>query len=297
MHGLGNDYIYLDGVSTKLDEVSIDWSRLAAEMSDRHRGVGSDGIIMICPASASSGGHVRMRMWNADGSEGAMCGNGVRCVAAYARQRLGMCDEVLRIEVGIETSGLRQVAVRVLEGDGASVYQVDMGPPRSLMGGVVDRAACARGLIAEGVKVEADLISMGNPHAVLWQWPEGLSGAKAAEKLGPVLEHDAARLEGLSVNVHFARVLSRRSARMWTWERGSGVTQACGTGACSVLVSGVLRGVLDREAKIELPGGTLTIAWPSEAASVMMTGPAEEAFSGLWTRALPRVSALRAREG
>jgi diaminopimelate epimerase len=281
MHGLGNDYIYLDGVSTHLDDGVVDWCALARQMSDRHVGVGSDGIIMLAPVKGDVRAHVRMRMWNADGSEGSMCGNGVRCVAAFARGRLGMMESPLVVQVGREDVGLRCVEIVAESAGSEAMYRVDMGRPKGLEVG--ERAVVE----LDGIRLEGELVSMGNPHAVMFAWPAEMSGEEAARVLGPRLEGH--QVFGQRVNVHFVHVESRGHARMWTWERGSGITQACGTGACSVLVAGVRRGVMERAARIDLPGGRLEVAWASDEASVMMTGPATEVYAGIWPHRLPRI--------
>lgn len=271
MHGLGNDYVY---VSTFDQPGPADPARLALAMSDRHYGIGGDGMILIMPSERAD---ARMRMFNADGSEGEMCGNGVRCVAKYIRDH-GLADgDRVTIETG------RGVLTLDLELSGGKVdrVRVDMGPP------ILDPAAIPttlKGLppvsvpmAIDGMTLAVTAVSMGNPHAVIYADDVD---AFPLEALGPRIEHDPAFPR--RVNVHVATVIGPSEVRMRTWERGSGITLACGTGACAVCVAGVLTGRSSRRITAHLPGGDLELEWPDDDSSVFMTGRAVEVFSGDW---------------
>ncbi|MEE8171189.1 MAG: diaminopimelate epimerase [Phycisphaerae bacterium] len=288
MHGLGNDYVYVDAFAQSLDGVAL--PELARRISDRHRGVGGDGLILITPPSPGVEADVRMEMFNADGSRGEMCGNGIRCVAKYAIEH-GLVQAAGPVEVhtrpaaaGVEVTVETDRGVLKLEAlreDGlVRSVRVDMGAPILEPVRIPVRAhgeRCVREPIEiGGVEFAMTCVSMGNPHAVFF-----VDGVEAIElgRLGPLIERHA-RFPS-RVNVHFAKAASPTEARMRTWERGSGVTQACGTGACAVLVAGVLEDRLKRAATVHLPGGVLEIEW-AESGHVLMTGPAEEAFTGEW---------------
>jgi diaminopimelate epimerase len=271
MHGIGNDYVYVD---TFTQPAPSDPARLALTLSDRHFGVGSDGLILIMPSQAAD---ARMRMFNADGSEGEMCGNGVRCVAKYLYEHgLARTDRV-----AIETA--RGVLSLDLEtaGDKVLSVRVDMGPPilkaaniPTLLSGEPPIDAPVR---VDGLTLAVTAVSMGNPHAVIYvddveRFP--------LETLGPALEHHP--MFPRRVNVHVVELLSPGEVRMRSWERGSGITLACGTGACAVCVAGVVTARSERRILAHLPGGDLELDWPDRHASVFMTGPATEVFSGEW---------------
>jgi len=271
MHGLGNDYVY---VETFTQPAPADPEALARAVSDRHFGVGSDGLIMIMPSERAD---ARMRMFNADGSEGEMCGNGVRCVAKYIHDH----DLARKDRVTVETGrGVLTLDLTVSNGE-AQLVRVDMGAP-------ILRAAEIPTLLpgdppidatieVEGKSFAATAVSMGNPHVVIFVDDVA---SFPLERLGPLFETHPAFPR--RVNVHFAQVLAPGEVRMRTWERGSGVTLACGTGACAVCVAGVLTGRTDRRILAHLPGGDLELEWPEPTASVFMTGPATEVFSGEW---------------
>jgi diaminopimelate epimerase len=271
MHGLGNDYVY---VSTFDQAPPVDPARLAVAVSDRHLGIGGDGLILIMPSERAD---ARMRMFNADGSEGEMCGNGIRCVAKYIHDRGLARKDRVTIETG------RGILSLDLEVDGGKVrrVRVDMGAP------ILDPAEIPT--LLEGrppINVPLRLadreflvtaVSMGNPHAVIYVDDVA---AFPLETLGPIIEHH--RNFPRRVNVHIVEVLAPGEVRMRTWERGSGITLACGTGACAVCVAGVLTGRSGRTVLAHLPGGDLELEWPDDAAPVFMTGPATEVFSGEW---------------
>jgi diaminopimelate epimerase len=262
-------------VSTFDQKAPADPSRLAVAMSDRHFGVGSDGLILIGPSERAD---ARMRMFNADGSEAEMCGNGVRCVAKYIHDHGLARKDRVTIETG---RGVLTLELEV-EGGKARRVRVDMGAP-ILRGSDIPTLLPGDPPInvpvtAAGHDLAVTAVSMGNPHAVAYvddvaRFP--------VETVGPALErHESFPRR---VNVHFVEVVGPGEVTMRTWERGSGITLACGTGACAVCVAGVLTGKTARRILAHLPGGDLELEWPSNDGSVFMTGPATEVFSGEWT--------------
>ena len=271
MHGIGNDYVY---VNTFEETLPTEPATLAVAISDRHFGVGSDGLILICPSEVAD---ARMRMFNADGSESEMCGNGVRCVAKYIYDH-GIAPKG---RVTIETGrGILTLDLEVVEGKARSV-RVDMGTPileahaipTTLEGSPPINAAIEVG----GRTLEVTAVSMGNPHAVVYV--EDVAGFPL-ETLGPLLERHPAFPR--RVNAHFVEVVTPHEVKMRTWERGSGITLACGTGACAVAVAGVLTNRTRERVLAHLPGGDLSLDWDGAGAPVFMTGPATEVFSGTW---------------
>ena len=281
MHGLGNDYLYVDAGRERVDEPG----RLARMVSDRHTGVGSDGLILIGPATEPDA-HVRMRIFNADGSEAQMCGNGIRCVARYAVERGLSRANPMRVQTG---RGTLEVAWR---GEGGFEAMVRMGAPRLPCGEVPARVpgvpvthevigwhlpdgfwqgldAPAEWMRVCGLHGTLSLVSMGNPHAVFWC--DDLA-AVPLERVGPFIERHAWFPE--RINVHFAQRMAPDEIRMRTWERGSGLTLACGTGASAVGVAAVRQGLCTSPMRVHLPGGALGIAWAGGDAQVEMTGPA-----------------------
>lgn len=304
MHGCGNDYVYLDGVSTPaiVERIgSPKWTTLVRAMSDRHTGIGSDGVIVVCeptPAAAAKGAMVRMRMFNADGSESEMCGNGVRCVAKFAHDRLGHTAKQIHVQTG---AGIMPIQVRT-QGGRVVAATVDMGVPREgLAANGVRRSELAWrgvgphwGVERDGVVLVGVFVSMGNPHMVVFEPTDGRRNrtitpadvrAFDLARLGPVFETHPAFAKRM--NVHVAGIESQRgrSARrivMRTWERGAGMTMACGTGACAVVVAGVLTGRCGRDVDVELPGGELNIRWDAKSGHVFMTGEAVDVFEGEW---------------
>ena len=271
MHGLGNDYVYVEGFT---QPAPADPGTLARAVSDRHFGVGSDGLILILPSQSAD---ARMRMFNADGSEGEMCGNGVRCVAKYIHDHGIARKPRVTVETG---RGVLTLDLTV-EGGEAKLVRVDMGTPilepdripTTLPGDPAVDVPVEVG----GKELRLTAVSMGNPHAVLF-----VDDVEAfpLEALGPLIERHPAFPR--RVNFHAAEVVSPSEVRMRTWERGSGVTLACGTGACAVCVAGVLTGRTGPKILAHLPGGDLELEWASRDASVFMTGPATEVFAGEW---------------
>ena len=281
MHGAGNDYVYIDCFA---ERPPADPAGLAPLIADRHRGVGGDGLVLVLPSTRAA---ARMRMFNADGSEAEMCGNGVRCVAHLVVAR----GHAPAGEVAIETGrGVLTVDVRP-RGPRLSQVRVDMGEPileaeripvtGAGSGRIVDRPSAALGpeegwWAAAGLDPRMTCVSMGNPHVVHYCRDVA---AVPLEVVGPRIERHPSFPQ--RVNVHFVQVLSPERVVMRTWERGSGITQACGTGAAAVCVAGVLTGRTGRRIVAELPGGELELEWTA-AGPVFMTGPAEEVFEGTW---------------
>jgi diaminopimelate epimerase len=272
MHGLGNDYVYVDGFSERLPPNLAD---LARQISDRHYGVGSDGLILILP---SDNADARMRMFNADGSESEMCGNGLRCVAKYVYDHGIARKPQLQIETG---RGILTVDVIIDQGQVCQV-RVDMGEP-ILQAEAIPTTLVGNPPINANLDVRelgrfiVTAISMGNPHAVIFV--ENVAKVPL-ELIGPVLEK-APEFPN-KVNVHFVQVHNATEVTMRTWERGSGITMACGTGACAVAVAGVLTKKTNRQLLAHLPGGDLQLEWSDTNNHVFMTGPAVEVFSGVW---------------
>ena len=277
MHGIGNDYVYVDGFKEHVESPS----KVAELVSDRHFGIGGDGLILILPSKTAD---VRMQMFNADGSEGEMCGNGIRCVAKYAYEHDLSKANPLRVET---LRGILPIRL-TLSGERVTQATVDMEEPiLSLPDVPVDAAkleptGCAHRhrltLPTSGQTYDAVFVSMGNPHAVMF---DDDVAAIDLEHEGPEVElHPAFPRR---INAHWVQVHSRSEVTMRTWERGSGITLACGTGASAVCVAGVLAGLTDRTVLIHLPGGDLTIEWRESDNHVYMTGSATEVFSGEWS--------------
>ncbi len=275
LHGAGNDYLFVNGFETEVP----DPSRLAVRMSDRHFGIGADGLILALPPGA--GGDVGMRMFNADGSEAEMCGNGVRCLAAFAVTRGLAGGDTIRVET---LAGVREVALHRDDGGRIVRGSIAMGRPILEPAGIPVEAEGDRvvdePLEVEGRTLEMTCVGMGNPHAVFYtenvaDWP--------LERLGPEIERHS-RFPN-RVNVHAVEVVSPEEAIVRTWERGSGPTLACGTGACAVCVAGALTGRTGRHLLAHVPGGDLEIDWPADDAEVRLTGPIEEVFTGEWLAA------------
>ena len=262
MHGIGNDYVY---VNCFTEQVPADPHQTAIKISDRHFGVGSDGLILIMPSDKAD---VRMRMFNADGSESEMCGNGVRCVAKYAYDHGLTKSNPMKVETG---RGVLSIAMKVVEGKVLEAT-VDMGTPIFLE----ERIPVDESKLTEELN-GAKFVSMGNPHAVFFVDDVG---SLDLNEIGPRVESHPAFPK--RINAHWVQVISQSEVRMRTWERGSGITQACGTGACAVCVAGVVVGKTNRKLLAHLPGGDLTLEWRESDNHVYMTGPATEVFSGVW---------------
>lgn len=275
MQGAGNDYVYVDCFVEKVPE---DPAKLAIAISDRHFGIGSDGLILICRSEVAD---AKMRMFNADGSESEMCGNGLRCVAKYVYDYGIATKPTLKLETG---RGVLTVDVEVHDGHAKRVT-IDMGEP-ILEAAQIPTTLKGKPPLEQLVKYSArditgeiklTCVSMGNPHAVAFV--EQIND-HLVHKVGPILEKH--EVFPRRTNVEFIRVNSRTDLTMRVWERGSGETLACGTGACAVCVAGVLTGRTDRKVTIHLLGGDLEIEWKESDNHVYLTGPAVEVFSGDW---------------
>jgi diaminopimelate epimerase len=273
MHGAGNDYVYVNGFANRLPK---DLEKLAIEISHRRFGVGADGLILILPSEQAD---AQMRMFNADGSESEMCGNGIRCVAKYVYDHGIAKREQLRIETG---AGILSLQVHAKDGL-AEQITVDMGEPR-LDAGLIPTTLAPAGqqvinvpIEIKGRKLFATCVSMGNPHCVIFV-PE--IDDELVLGIGPLIEKDDRFPK--KVNVEFVEILARGEVNQRTWERGSGETWACGTGASAVCVAGVLTGRTDRTIVNNLIGGQLRLTWDEVTNHVMMTGPAVEVFTGHW---------------
>ncbi len=269
MHGIGNDYVYVNC----FEETVENPSETAKFVSDRHFGIGSDGLILIKPSQIAD---CEMDMYNADGSQGAMCGNGVRCVAKFVYDA-GIAKKD-RISVATK-SGIKYVDVFAENGKAVSV-RVNMGAPilrAEEVPMVCEKdTAVAYPLEVDGSVWNVTAVSMGNPHAVVYI--DDVDGLEI-EKIGPAFEHHPAFPD--RVNTEFVRVIDRHTVQMRVWERGSGETLACGTGACAVAVSSILNGfVEDGEVTVKLLGGDLRIEWNRQENTVYMTGPATTVFEG-----------------
>jgi diaminopimelate epimerase len=270
MHGAGNDYVYVNAFAERLP---ADIPALAVAISDRHTGVGGDGLILICPSEVAD---ARMRMFNADGSESEMCGNGVRCVAKYVYDH-GICRRnELRIETG---RGVLTLQLEI-KGSRAERVRVNMGPPiledSKIPTTLAGNPPLRQKLSAAGREFEVTCVSMGNPHCITFV--DELNDDWVL-RVGPEVEKHPAFPR--RVNAEFVQVLSRGEIRMRVWERGSGETLACGTGASATCVAAVLNDLTDRRIVAHLPGGDLELEW-AESNDVFLTGPAVEVFSGNW---------------
>ena len=279
MQGAGNDYLFIDARS-----LEADWPALSRSMSDRHFGVGSDGIILILPSNRA---HLKMRMFNADGSEGEMCGNGIRCFAKYVIERgLAHPDGT---SLTVETlAGVRSVAP-ITEGGKVVAARVAMGVPElhpqevpvslpSPPSQTVGEAAVNYPLGVNGTSLLLTFVSMGNPHAVAFM-DESIDRFPL-HAIGPQVEHHS--MFPRRVNFEIVNVLDSASMKARVWERGSGETMACGSGACAIAVAARLLGRSTGPIDINLPGGTLKVAWDGEG-EVYLEGDAVEVFEGDWT--------------
>lgn len=257
MQGLGNDYVYVNCFEETVDNPS----GLAIAVSNRNFGIGSDGLILIKPSETAD---CQMDMYNLDGSRGAMCGNGIRCVGKYVYDHHIVDKEQISVET---PSGIKYLDLKVEEGRVTAVT-VDMGKPE-ITSELPER------ILVDGREYEFTGISMGNPHAVLFM--DEIDSLEL-ESVGPSFESHVRFPD--RTNTEFVKVIDRNHVKMRVWERGSGETMACGTGACAVAVASILAGYTDETVDVELLGGVLKIRWDREADRVYMTGPAVEVFSG-----------------
>jgi len=265
MHGIGNDYVYINGYHQTVDDPAA----LAPVIADRHFGVGGDGLILLLPPDDGVEAHARMRMFNADGSEAEMCGNGIRCVCKLAHDS-GVCTEnPMKIQTG---NGVLTLDYTLDDAGEVAMVTVDMGEPILELPNVpVDESKL------DATLEDACFVSMGNPHVVLFH--ECVTSLDLCT-LGPKIEHHLAFPR--RINAHWVQVHGEEEVTMRTWERGSGITLACGTGACAVCVAGVLAGKTGRQITAHLPGGDLQLRWDEATNHVFMTGPATTVFEGQW---------------
>ncbi|MDR1562566.1 MAG: diaminopimelate epimerase [Dysgonamonadaceae bacterium] len=268
MHGAGNDYVYVNCFTESVENPQS----LAIRVSDRHKGIGSDGLVLIMPSDDCD---FRMRMFNADGSEAQMCGNASRCVGKYVYDN-GLTDKTvvtLETKAGVKTLKLFPVNGKVEK------VTVDMGEPVLTTAKIPvvwnEERLIGREIDFPSGRYTLTCVSMGNPHAVIFT--KSIANLDL-EKIGPLFEYNPIFPE--RVNTEFVEIISPTLARMRVWERGSGETLACGTGACAVEVAGVLNGLLERRATISLPGGDLCLEWNEDDNHVYMTGEAVTVFEG-----------------
>jgi len=284
MHGLGNDYVYVNCFEEQVD----DPASLTIRVSNRHTGIGADGLILIYPSDSAD---ARMRIFNADGSEAEMCGNGIRCVAKYVYDhRLAAAgdefsvpgEETFEASLQIETArGVLTLGLDIDDDDKVRRVCVNMGRP-ILKAAQIPVALEAQRVVNEaievgGLELAMTCVSMGNSHAVFFC--DDLNGIELG-RIGPLVEHH--EIFPNRINAHFVKVEAPDEFTMRTWERGSGITMACGTGACATVVAGVLTGRCERKVLAHLPGGDLNLNWCEQDNCVYMTGPAVEVFTGHW---------------
>lgn len=295
MQGLGNDYVYVNCLEEKVENPP----EAAKRISDRHFGIGSDGLILICPSEAAD---FEMVMYNPDGSRSEMCGNGIRCMAKYVYD-YGLTDKT---SISVETlGGIKHLELTVEDGK-VTLIRVDMGRPElrakeipiiceaeegecvldedSVLGNEKagdekvkedEKQVINESIVVDGMEYHMTGVSMGNPHAVVFlEDVEGLD----IEKIGPKFENHERFPR--RINTEFVQVIDREMIEMRVWERGAGETLACGTGACAAVVASILNGLAERKVTVKLRGGKLTVEWDQESGKVYMTGPAEVVFDG-----------------
>lgn len=268
MQGLGNDYVYVNCFK----EVVANPSEAAVKVSDRHFGIGSDGLVLIMPSETED---FRMRMFNADGSEAEMCGNAIRCVGKYVYDSRLTDKEIISIET---LAGVKVLKMNVEHGK-VNLVRVDMGKPvleaHKIPVTYEKEKFINEDVVVDGESYKVTCVSMGNPHAITYM--KDIDHLKI-EEIGPKFEHHT--IFPRRTNTEFVEVINRNTLKMRVWERGAGETLACGTGACAVLVASVLNNVSERKATVQLLGGDLLIEWDEQDHHVYMTGPAEKVFDG-----------------
>ncbi len=268
MHGLGNDFIIVD---TLKETITDTWPERAKELCHRRFGIGADGLVVLQPSKVAD---LCMRIFNPDGTEAEMCGNAIRCVALYAYRYLEGQKACLEVET---LAGIIKPAI--ITGVSPERVRVNMGAPqfnrRTIPMYGADGEAREERLKVANQSIKCNVVSMGNPHCVVFV--SELSETEL-EKYGPLLEKH--ELFPAGTNVEFVKVKSPSELDVLVWERGAGLTMACGTGACAVAVAAIRAGYCHREVEVRLPGGTLLIEWPTDCAPVYMTGSAEEVFKG-----------------
>lgn len=268
MEGCGNDYVYVNGFNTKIDNPN----ELSKIVSDRHFGIGSDGLIVINPSEVAD---FKMSMYNADGSEGKMCGNGIRCVAKYVYDYKMIDKEVITVET---LAGIKTLKLNVVNGKVKTV-RVNMGSPiinAKDVPVISDKEKVINeSVVIDGKEYGITCVSMGNPHAITFV--DDTDSLKI-EKIGPGFEKNEIFPD--RVNTEFIQIIDRKTIKMRVWERGSGETLACGTGACASVVACVLNNLTDNKVTVKLLGGDLEIKYDTDENTVYMTGPARIAFTG-----------------
>ena len=268
MEGCGNDYVYVNGFNTKIDNPN----ELSKIVSDRHFGIGSDGLIVINPSEVAD---FKMSMYNADGSEGKMCGNGIRCVAKYVYDYKMIDKEVITVET---LAGIKTLKFYV-ENDKVKTVRVNMGSPIISAKDVPvisdKEKVINEPVVIDGKEYGITCVSMGNPHAITFV--DDTDSLKI-EKIGPAFEKNEIFPD--RVNTEFIQIIDRKTIKMRVWERGSGETLACGTGACASVVACVLNNLTDNKVTVKLLGGDLEIKYDTDENTVYMTGPARIAFTG-----------------
>ena len=270
MHGAGNDFIVVEAANSE-----VNWNRLAIATCDRHYGVGADGLLLVCPSEVAD---LRMRIFNADGSEASACGNGTRCVVKYHIEKKGLEDQEGKITV--ETMAGVRSAWFFRTGARAGQVRLGMGRPRlgkHAPGNSKELDITLGNVVSvDGMRLELDLVSLGNAHGVYFT--EGSPSVFPLSRVGEGLDHQV--FPG-GLNFEVARVITRRRIEARVWEHGVGETLACGSGACAIAVAAHLRGAVDNEIEVSLPGGELAVEWDGRS-EVFLTGPAETVFRGEW---------------
>lgn len=272
MHGCGNDYIYINGMEEIVP--ADEKPELVRKMSDRHFGIGSDGVIFICPSEQAD---FEMEMWNADGTRGEMCGNGIRCVAKYVYDN----KLIDKKQISIISAGKVKYLDLTVEEEKVKTVRVNMGSPILTPGEIPVNlegdCIINHPIIVNGETYGITCVSMGNPHGVVFL-PQ--VNTLELDKIGPFFENHV--LFPNRTNTEFVKVIDENTVEMRVWERGSGETLACGTGCCATLVACVLNGLTKENITVKLLGGQLQIYWDREQNVVYMTGPAETVFEGRW---------------
>ncbi len=269
MHGIGNDYIYINGFEEQVQNPG----ELSIRLSDRHKGVGSDGLVMILPSSKAD---FRMQMFNADGSEAEMCGNAARCIGKYVYEK-GLTNKT---ELTLETlAGIKTLQLFLDDDNNVVSVTVDMGNPE-LEPSKIPTTLPGKQIVNfpvsfDGVNYHITCVSMGNPHTVIFT--QNIATLDI-ETIGKKIEN--APIFPRRTNIEFIEIIDKGRIKMRVWERGSGETMACGTGACASVVAGVLNELVSRKATVELLGGNLEIEWNENDDHVYLTGPAETVFEG-----------------
>lgn len=272
LHGLGNDFIVIDGINQRLNDLDI--QKTTSFLCNRRYGIGADGVVLALPSADSD---LAMHIYNADGSIAEMCGNGLRCLAQFAYEHKLVEKEIFSIET---KAGVKVPALSIKDGKVMDI-EVDMGIPSwnkqdiPLTREIESDSSLGLGFEILGQHYSVDAISMGNPHAVIFvdqldKVDIQTLGSRLA--VHPDFKH--------GTNVEVVQIMNPQEARMLVWERGVGVSHACGTGACAVVVAGVLKGVLNNQVSIHLPGGKLYIDWQGKNQKILMTGPAKTVYSG-----------------